>query len=129
MQMVRFIPSRILTRFVLLTVLLTALSAQGGRPLPFGAWHRLLEAPVIAPRGNSWEVSGTFNPAVVMRDGRVVMLYRAQDKQGTSRLGYAESYDGIHFTRRDEPVLSPTEEYEKDGGVEDPRLVQFGDTY
>jgi predicted GH43/DUF377 family glycosyl hydrolase len=57
------------------------------------------------------------------------MLYRAQDKQGTSRLGYAESADGIHFTRRDEPVLSPTEEYERGGGVEDPRLVQFGDTY
>ena len=58
-----------------------------------------------------------------------MMLYRAQDKQGTSRLGYAESTDGIHFTRRDEPVLSPTEDYEKDGGVEDPRLVQFGDAY
>ena len=57
------------------------------------------------------------------------MLYRAQDKQGTSRLGYAESTDGVHFTRRDEPVLSPAEAYEKDGGVEDPRLVQFGDTY
>jgi len=57
------------------------------------------------------------------------MLYRAQDRQGTSRLGYAESSDGIHFTRRAEPVLSPTSEYEKDGGVEDPRLVQFGDTY
>jgi predicted GH43/DUF377 family glycosyl hydrolase len=57
------------------------------------------------------------------------MLYRAQDKQGTSRLGYAESSDGIHFTRRAEPVLTPTEDYEKDGGVEDPRLVQFDDTY
>jgi predicted GH43/DUF377 family glycosyl hydrolase len=57
------------------------------------------------------------------------MLYRAQDKGGTSRLGYAESADGIHFTRRSEPVLSPENDYEKDGGVEDPRLVQFGDTY
>jgi predicted GH43/DUF377 family glycosyl hydrolase len=57
------------------------------------------------------------------------MLYRAQDEQGTSRLGYAESTDGVHFARRDEPVLSPSAEYEKDGGVEDPRLVQFGDTY
>jgi len=57
------------------------------------------------------------------------MLYRAQDQQGTSRLGYAESTDAIHFTRRPEPVLVPTEEYEKNGGVEDPRLVQFGDTY
>ncbi len=57
------------------------------------------------------------------------MLYRAQDKQGTSRLGYAESADGIHFMRRDEPALSPSASYEENGGVEDPRLVQFGDTY
>lgn len=57
------------------------------------------------------------------------MLYRAQDKQGTSRLGYAESADGIHFTRRPEPVLSPEAEYEKDGGVEDPRLVKIKGTY
>lgn len=65
----------------------------------------------------------------MLRGGKIVMLYRAQDQHGTSRLGYAESGDGIHFTRRDEPVLSPSTEYEKDGGVEDPRLVQFGDTY
>jgi len=35
----------------------------------------------------------------------------------------------VRFTRGDEPVLSPSEAYEKDGGVEDPRLVQIGDTY
>jgi len=57
------------------------------------------------------------------------MLYRAQDKNGTSRLGYAESGDGIHFTRWPQPVLSPEADYERDGGVEDPRLVKFGDTY
>jgi len=57
------------------------------------------------------------------------MLYRAQDAAGTSRLGYAESDDGIHFTRRPEPVLSPDANYEKDGGVEDPRLVQIDGRY
>ncbi len=123
--MVRFIPKRILTLLALLAVL----AAQGSRPLPFGAWHRVSDTPVIAPRGTGWEAAGTFNPAVVVRGDKIVMLYRAQDKQGTSRLGYAESADGVHFTRRAEPVLSPTEEYEKDGGVEDPRLVKFGDTY
>ena len=123
--MVRSIPARILTLLALLTVL----AAQSSSPLPFGAWHRVSDSPVIAPRGNGWESAGTFNPAVVIRGDKIVMLYRAQDKQGTSRLGYAESADGIHFNRRDEPVLSPAEEYEKDGGVEDPRLVQFGDTY
>lgn len=96
---------------------------------PFGEIHRLGEAPIIAPRGDGWESAGTFNPAVVMRAGKIVMLFRAQDKAGTSRLGYAESTDGIHFNRRSEPVLSPEADYEKDGGVEDPRLVQFGDTY
>jgi len=97
--------------------------------LPFGAWHRVSQTPVISPQGDGWESAGTFNPALVVHDNKIVMLYRAQDKQGTSRLGYAESSDGIHFTRRPEPVLSPEADYEKGGGVEDPRLVQLGDTY
>ena len=117
------------TCFKVLTLLLAVSSAQDSAKLPFGAWHRLSESPIISPRGGGWESAGTFNPAVVLRDGKIVMLYRAQDKSGTSRLGYAESIDGVHFTRRGEPVLSPEMDYEKDGGVEDPRLVQFGDRY
>ena len=122
---------RMLRSFSLGIAALVALVAlaQEGRRLPFGEWRRLSETPIISPRGNGWEAAGTFNPAVIVRGDKMVMLYRAQDKQGTSRLGYAESADGIHFTRRDEPVLSPSADYEKDGGVEDPRLVQFGDTY
>jgi predicted GH43/DUF377 family glycosyl hydrolase len=95
----------------------------------FREWRRLSNDPIITPRGEGWESAGTFNPAAVVHDGKVVMLYRAQDAKGTSRLGYAESSDGIHFTRRLEPVLSPEADYEKDGGVEDPRLLQIGDTY
>ena len=48
------------------------------------------------------------------------MLYRAQDRNGTSRLGYATSTDGIRFTRRPEPLLLPETDYERDGGLEDP---------
>jgi predicted GH43/DUF377 family glycosyl hydrolase len=92
-------------------------------------FHRLSNKPVISPVGQSWESAGTFNPAVTMRDGEVVMLYRAQGADGTSRLGYAESDDGIHFNRHPDPVLSPETSQEKDGGVEDPRVVKFGDTY
>jgi beta-1,2-mannosidase len=101
----------------------------GGGNQTISKWHRLSDVPIIAPRGNGWESAGTFNPAVTLRNGIFIMLYRAQDKNGTSRLGYAESADGIHFTRRPEPVLSPQTDYERDGGVEDPRLVKFGDTY
>ena len=124
----RYQTSRI-HHFAFLGLLGALLIAQDNRRLPFGSWHRLSENPILSPQGESWESAGTFNPAVVMRGKKIVMLYRAQDMRGTSRLGYAESEDGIHFTRRNEPVLSPEADYEKDGGVEDPRLVQFGDTY
>jgi len=118
-----------LTRILALVILLGALSAQEGQVLPFGTWRRATDVPVISPHGDGWEAAGTFNPTVVRLGDKIVMLYRAQDRQGTSRLGYAESADAIHFTSRDEPVFTPSEPYEKDGGVEDPRLVQFGDTY
>ena len=114
---------------VKLFVVLLALAPQDSASWPFGAWQRASDTPVISPQGDGWESAGTFNPSVVLRDGKIVMLYRAQDKAGTSRLGYAESVDGIHFTRRSQPVFSPEKDYEKDGGVEDPRLVMFGDTY
>jgi predicted GH43/DUF377 family glycosyl hydrolase len=114
---------------VRLLALLLALASQNSANLPFGTWHRVSETPMISPQGDGWESAGTFNPSVILREGKTAMLYRAQDKNGTSRLGYAESADGIHFTRRSEPVLSPEKDYEKAGGVEDPRLVQFGDTY
>jgi predicted GH43/DUF377 family glycosyl hydrolase len=109
--------------------LVLALASQDSASWPFAALRRVSETPVISPQGDGWESAGTFNPSVVVRNGKMVMLYRAQDKGGTSRLGYAESTDGVHFTRRSEPVFSPEKDYEKDGGVEDPRLVRFGDTY
>ena len=59
--------------------------------MPFTGWHRVSSDPIISPQGDSWEAAGTFNPAVVRYQGKFVMLYRAQDKNGTSRLGYAES--------------------------------------
>jgi len=97
--------------------------------LPFGRWKRASNEPILSPQGATWESAGTFNPATVLHDGKIVMLYRAQDASATSRLGYAESIDAIHFTRKPEPVLSPETDYEKGGGVEDPRLQKFGGTY
>ena len=115
----------------LLTLLLLALEVASSQGAGIGAhpWHRASETPILSPRGASWESAGTFNPAVIIHNGKFVMLYRAQDAAGTSRLGYAESTDGIHFSRRAGPVLSPEVDYEKDGGVEDPRLQKIGDTY
>lgn len=99
--------------------------------------------PVLTPGTNSfidpitkknilWEEKDVFNPAVVVKDGKVYMLYRAQDKiglpGGTSRIGLAVSNDGLHFTRSPAPVLYPDndayKQMEWQGGCEDPRVVE-----
>ena len=95
---------------------------------PLGPWKRVSSQPILSPRGTGFESAGVFNPAVVKDGGRFVMLYRAQDKNGTSRLGYATSRDGVDFTRRAQPVFVPEVDYEKGGGVEDPRLVKIAGT-
>jgi beta-1,2-mannosidase len=80
----------------------------------------------------AWEEKDVFNPAAVVKDGKVYLLYRAQDRvghpAGTSRIGLASSTDGLHFTRAGAPVLYPDNDGEKkwewEGGCEDPRVVE-----
>jgi predicted GH43/DUF377 family glycosyl hydrolase len=102
---------------------------SGSIHLPFGSFRRLSKTPILSPRGSGFESAGTFNPAVVKKGSEFVMLYRAQDRRGTSTLGYATSMDGIHFAAWSRPVLTPQAPYEKGGGCEDPRLVQFGEKW
>ena len=82
-----------------------------------------------------WEFADTFNPAAVVKDGKIYILYRAEDDPNagiggrTSRIGLAETSDGIHIDSRSaEPVMYPdkttvSKEYEWKGGCEDPRVV------
>ncbi|MET0464261.1 MAG: glycoside hydrolase family 130 protein [Chitinophagaceae bacterium] len=80
----------------------------------------------------AWEAKDVFNPAAVVRNGKVYLLYRAEDTigrfAGTSRIGLASSDDGLHFTRENAPVLYPANDafkkYEWEGGCEDPRIVE-----
>ncbi len=89
---------------------------------------RLTQTPVLSP-GQDWRSKGVFNAAAAKRGSRTVLLFRAQDAKGVSRIGYAESRDGLHFITRPEPVLWPEADYERGGGVEDPRLIQIGKLY
>lgn len=108
------------------------------RPLSLS---RSLVNPLLAPRlGSFWESEAVFNPAAVILDGRVHLLYRAIGGDGISRWGYASSQDGVHFDTRlpfpvfamhkhphmvDDrtynPVLYPSGG--SWGGAEDPRAV------
>jgi predicted GH43/DUF377 family glycosyl hydrolase len=85
-----------------------------------------------------WEALHTFNPAAIVRNGRVIVLYRAEDNTGrmaigehTSRLGMAVSDDGIHFRQAPEPVFYAAHDSqfmrEWPGGTEDPRIVESQD--
>ncbi len=99
--------------------------------------------PILAPESSQifscpvskkivhWEERNVLNPSAIVKDGKVYLIYRAQDKDMTSRLGLAISEDGLHFKKQPAPVFYPDNDsmkpYEWKGGVEDPRIVQSPD--
>ena len=86
--------------------------------------------PIVFPDGEGFDASATFNPAAVVKNGRVYLFYRAQEVWfGTSVIGLAVSDDGLHFTKMEEPVVVPEYSWEIPGGCEDPRIVRVNDTY
>ncbi len=78
-----------------------------------------------------WEEKNVLNPSAIVKDGKVYLIYRAQDSAMTSRLGLAISEDGLHFKKQPTPILFPDNDsmnaYEWKGGVEDPRIVESED--
>ena len=118
-------------------------------PLPkwaFGGFERPAGVnPVIKPnaatkfpcpmqkRPIKWEESDTFNPAATIKDGKIHVLYRAEDNthQGvgsrTSRIGLAVPKDGVTMAREPKPVLFPggddQKKFDCPGGCEDPRVA------
>lgn len=113
-----------------------------------GPFERLGNAqPIISPISETlfqdamsgrlvrWESMATFNPAAIVKGGKVHVIYRAEEKLGekeigghTSRLGMATSSDGFNFSRGKEPIFYPGEDSQKEfewtGGTEDPRIVE-----
>ena len=84
-----------------------------------------------------WQKADVFNPAAIVRNDTVFLLFRAEDNpvailgERTSRIGLAYSTDGIHFTKESRPVLYPEPDslmsWDYPGGVEDPRVVETED--
>ena len=94
--------------------------------------NREFDCPVLK-KPVKWEVKDVFNPAAVVRDSNIFLLFRAEDSigkyAGTSRIGLAMgAIDGMHFLKRRKPVLYPDNDamkiYEWEGGIEDPRVVE-----
>ena len=140
-------------RFLFLPLLLLTLIAMAGdNVLPYWAIGGFVRPegknPMVSPIVNNlfycpmkraqvrWECADTFNPAAVEKDGKVCVLYRAEDDPNagigkrTSRIGLVESADGVNVDYRSPtPVMYPdnssvSKEYEWPGGTEDPRVVE-----
>jgi beta-1,2-mannobiose phosphorylase / 1,2-beta-oligomannan phosphorylase len=99
--------------------------------------------PIITPSKNkNWQDYAVFNPAAILLENKIYLMYRAQGSNGNCSLGYVQSDDGvnfdedqhlnfyqhlIHVKRKSKKKIK----YESGGngmaGCEDPRLVNIGD--
>ena len=110
--------------------------AAGGSPVLAPSPDSTFDCPMRAKRVH-WESDHVFNPAAIVRDEKVCLLYRAEDDSGrgigrhTSRIGHAGSADGLRFSKRDRPILFPDLDAQSGtewpGGCEDPRIVETED--
>ena len=138
-----------IARFLLFFLILSSCSASRKAAIDINQFRKPVTNPIlqadssftftdpITKKSIKWQRADVFNPAAIVKDGKIFMLYRSEDNPAaaiggrTSRLGLAESNDGIHFTKFPIPVLYPDSsefmQYDYPGGCEDPRLVQTED--
>jgi beta-1,2-mannobiose phosphorylase / 1,2-beta-oligomannan phosphorylase len=99
---------------------------------------------MIGDETHSWEACGVFNPATVLYDGKIYILYTAAGEKlkgnGTalheSRIGLAISENGYDITyRHPDPVIEWDLDDEETlglfgiNGVENPRISKLGDIF
>lgn len=102
--------------------------------------------PILHPGKTPWEAEAVLNPAALYADGKTHLIYRAIGMDGVSRLGYAQSANGLEIdeslpypvytaqrpsraprhAQRYSPVLYPSGG--SWGGCEDPRMVAIDGT-
>ncbi len=133
---------------VLWSSVTTTFSQELEKPWMMGPFERSEEAkPIIQKNSEStfedpisgqnahWESMATFNPAAIVKDGKIHVLYRAEEKLGekeigghASRIGLATSTDGTTYSKEKRPIFYPDQDAQKPnewpGGTEDPRLVE-----
>ncbi len=103
----------------------------------------------ISQKQIRWEERNVLNPSAVVKGDSVYLFYRAQDLNGTSRIGMAVSSDGLNFNKSASPVFYPDNDFMKKyewnyqklldenytvdchncyfDGAEDPRIIETSD--
>ncbi len=92
--------------------------------------------PILEPtHQGDWESKYVLNPGAIYDKDKIHIIYRAQDENDTSVLGYAVSDDGIHLTEKlNNPIYWPRipEEIREEAGFsgcEDPRITKMNDKF
>src|SRR5579871_1050349 len=127
-----------------LVIAATGFSQQNKIDIDISSFYKPAENPIISADSSytfidpiknvkvRWQRADVFNPAAIVKNNKVYLLLRCEDNPAaaiggrTSRIGIAESEDGIHFKKLPEPVLFPRkdgfEKFDYPGGCEDPRV-------
>jgi predicted GH43/DUF377 family glycosyl hydrolase/DNA-binding MarR family transcriptional regulator len=98
------------------------------------SWAGIMNKPLGGPVLNfgspgSLDDEGVYGPTVVYVDYEYRIWYTGNDGS-SSQIFYATSDDGIHWDKRSEPVLTPSnEKYWEIKGVSDPSVLYDGETY
>lgn len=72
------------------------------------SWRRYPGNPIVSPDPAAWDRYAVQHWTVIRKDDRFVALYAAETEPDRRfRIGYAESDDGIAWTRAFRPVLEP----------------------
>lgn len=70
------------------------------------SWRRYEGNPIFSPRADAWDSSRVEHLTVVQEDGRFLAWYAGEaDNDRRWRIGYAESGDGVSWSRAQGPAL------------------------
>ena len=86
--------------------------------------------PIWAER--SFERDTVYNPGAIIKNGKVFLLYRAEDfyyKKYSSRIGLASSKNGFIFKRFSKNPVITNNRKEEWRGCEDPRIIKVNDRF
>jgi beta-1,4-mannooligosaccharide/beta-1,4-mannosyl-N-acetylglucosamine phosphorylase len=85
--------------------------------------------PILTPENWPYKVGAVFNPGAIKFNDEILLLVRAEDRQGYSHLTIAKSKDGkTNWRINPGPTLTAEPEFDEAVfGLEDPRIVWLED--
>lgn len=71
-----------------------------------GQWVKYPGNPILTPTPGGWDSDHTIAPRVIF-DGMIFRMWYAGSQAEATGIGYANSTDGLTWTKRPSPVLLP----------------------